>query len=63
MVSGGAVKVGVVDNVDTSEDVLGSALVLDVNVDVFTKEIFETLDGVEKSTTSTSVLSLIMSGN
>lgn len=60
MVSGGAAEVG---DVDTSEDALGSALVLDVNVDVFTKDIFETLDGVEESMTSSSVLSLVVSVN
>lgn len=42
---------------------LESALVLDVNVDVFTTDVFENLDGVEESMTSCSVLSPVVSRN
>lgn len=51
------------NDVVACEAALGSALVLDVNVDVFTTDVLETLDGFEESMTSCSVLSLAVSQN
>lgn len=60
MVSGGATEEGVFD---LTEDILGSASVVDVNVEVLIKDVFESLDNLEESMTSCSVLSPVVSIN